>query len=584
MIGRPPAANHVYPRLACVGIALLLPGALASQEASHATSDNAEHPPSETNAPVAATAATSLTETDPASTVDAPDRQNADQREKPADIESNPDDVTWVEENDDGDTTQINPKRSTRKSEPSQKGPHYVLEKIVVKGNTKTLRQVIRRYIDLSVGDIFSADDERLQDARYRLLASGFFNDVQLTLARGSQRGQAILNVTVVERNTLVIQDVVLGFSEITPFYGSLDIAQRSLFGTGIEVSGAGVFSVDKQIGYRLRLLDHHFMGSDFSFHVEGVFAKARDFFGKDRVCVEGSNEAEEREDGQSCEANDYQKGVSYAVMNYRRAGGRLGTGYSLVGDLYFSLDYRFEFIAADVPRAGYHRSFGEYRPIEFGHLLFGHSALSSILFGIVRDTRDSITLPSKGQRTAFEVELSSGALGSDYDFAKFTLSHDVHFRLGRRHSLKLGLFAGFITGSSPFFNQFFVGDFSAFVPSRVLEMNFTHLQPNLLKKTMIGEMRYEDIAASINLEYSLPFYRGNGVVCGVNGFASLGIYFLTSKELLKYKPKGYSGAQLIPMDLTADIGIKVDTQIGMFVVSLANLLLLIPDQGTTER
>ena len=72
--------------------------------------------------------------------------------------------------------------------------------------------------------------------------------------------------------------------------------------------------------------------------------------------------------------------------------------------------------------------------------------------------------------------------------------------------------------------------------------------------------------------------------MCGVNGFVAAGVYFLTSKEHLKYDPKGYSGAQLIPMDVTMDIGIKVDTQIGLFVVSLANLLLLIPDQGATER
>jgi outer membrane protein assembly factor BamA len=343
------------------------------------------------------------------------------------------------------------------------------------------------------------------------------------------------------------------------------------------------VFSTDQQYGYRLRLRDDHFLNSDFSLHIEGLYGKARDFFGRNRVCVEGRNEAEATDDNE-CTGGDYQKSVRYAVMNYRRAGVRLGTGYTLLKDIYFSFDYRNEVIAADVPKAGYHLVFGEYRPIEFGHLLLGHSVLSSIVFGIRRDTRDSITLATEGTLTDFEVELSSEVLGSDYEFAKFTLAYDIYFPVGRGHSLKLGLFAGLIMGDTPFYNQFFVGDFSSFVPSRVLDLNFSHLQPNLLEKTMIKEMRYEDIAASINVEYSLPFYRGHKAVYGVNGFISIGLFFLTSREHIKVDPEGYSGAQLVPMDLTGDIGVKVDTEIGLFVVSFANLLRLIPGQGAAEE
>ena len=161
---------------------------------------------------------------------------------------------------------------------------------------------------------------------------------------------------------------------------------------------------------------------------------------------------------------------------------------------------------------------------------------------------------------------------------------YDIYFALGRAHTLRLGLFGGLIMGDTPFFNQFFVGDFSSFVPSRVLELNFSHLQPNVLQKTMISEMRYEDIAASINVEYSLPFYRGSGVVYGVNGFISLGLFVLTSSEHLKTDPPGYSGAQLIPMDLTADFGVRVDTKVGLFEIFFANLLQLIPGQGAAEE
>ncbi|MCP4680281.1 MAG: BamA/TamA family outer membrane protein, partial [Deltaproteobacteria bacterium] len=265
--------------------------------------------------------------------------------------------------------------------------------------------------------------------------------------------------------------------------------------------------------------------------------------------------------------------------MKYNRAGLRFGTGYNLLGDNFISIDYRFEVLEADVPAAGSHVSFGERQPIVFGHLLPGHSILSSLIFGVVRDTRDSFYLASEGSRTAFAVELATEIIGSNYDFSKFTLAHDVYFPFGRGHSIKLALFGGLIMGDAPFFDQFFVGDFSSFVPSRVLEMNFSHLQPNLLE-TSIAEMRYEDLSISIGIQYSLPFYRGHRFFYGVNGFIGLGMFFLSSREYMKMDPKGYEGYQVVPMDLTANLGIKVDTEVGLFVFSLANLFRLIPSVG----
>lgn len=444
------------------------------------------------------------------------------------------------------------------------RGPKYVLEKILLEGNRKTLDYVILRYIELQPGEVFRADDPRLEEARYRLLALGLFHDVELSLMRGSKRGQVILLVVVKERNTIVLQDSALGFSEISNFYMSLDVAERSFLGSGTTVSVAGVFSLDKQFGYRLRFSDDHFLNSDFGLHVEGLYADARDFFGKDNVQVEWSKNVE------------YQRNSEYAVMKYRRAGGHLGTSYAWLLDSFFTLDYRFEIINADVPKAGYHTSFGEVRPIEFGHLLYGRSVLSSVRFGLVYDTRDNVALVSTGTKASFEVEVSTEMIGSDYEFSKFTLSYDNYFPLVKGHSIKLGLFSGLIMGDSPFFNQFFVGDFSSFIPSRVLEMNFSHLQPSLLETT-IQEMRYEDLAGAINVEYSLPFYRGHGFLYGVNGFVGFGIYLLASREDFKVDPKGYEGYQVVPMDLTADIGVKFDTEFGLFVISLANLLRLIP-------
>jgi outer membrane protein assembly factor BamA len=440
------------------------------------------------------------------------------------------------------------------------KAPRYLLQKIIVRGNKKSLRRVVLSYVDLRPGEMFSADDPRLEMARYRLLASGYFERVSLSLKRGDRQGWAALVVRVKERNTIVIKDLMIGFSEITP-YASIGVAENSFLGTGILVSGSVVGARD-QFGYKITLADDHFLGSDVGLHIEGRYADAVDFFGHDNISV-----------------YEHSENRAYAEMKYKRAGMRVGTGYTLLLDFNFWIDYRLEFIRANVPPAGYHYSFGEWRPIEFGHLVQGNSVLSSLLFGVARDTRDHPLLPSMGSFSELAVEIGSEAFGSDYDFSKFTLTHDTYFPLGKGHSIRLALFAGLIMGDAPFYDQFFVGDFSSFVPARLLELNFSHLQPRLLD-TSVQEMRYEDLAGSLNLEYSIPFYRGAGMVYGVNGFIGVGLFALASGQDLRTDPQGYQGYEVVPMDVTANLGVRIDTRIGVFMVSLANLFRLIPTVG----
>jgi outer membrane protein insertion porin family len=469
-------------------------------------------------------------------------------------------DVAWIEESAETTPLLEQTLEISGVETDGPKAPRYLLQKIVVKGNKKTMRRVVMRYVDLRPGEVFSVDDPRLEMARYRLLASGYFTAVSLSLTRGDRLGWAVLVIRVKERNTIVIKDLMIGFSEITP-YGSIGVAENSFLGTGIQVSGSVVGARD-QFGYKLAIADDHFLGSDIGLHIEGRYASAVDFFGHERIRVATSSRTKE-----------------YAEMEYKRTGLRLGTGYTLLLDFNFWLDYRIEFIRADVPAAGSHFSFGERRPIEFGHLVPGNSALSSILFGVDRDTRDHPLLPSEGSFSELGVELSSEVLGSDYEFSKFTFTHDTYFPLGKGHSLRLGLFAGLIMGDAPFYNQFFVGDFSSFVPARLLELNFSHLQPRLLD-TSVQEMRYENLAGSLNLEYSIPFYRGQGMVYGVNGFVGFGVFAIASEEDLETDPQGYQGYEVVPMDLTANLGVKIDTRIGVFMISLANLFRLIPKIG----
>jgi outer membrane protein insertion porin family len=85
---------------------------------------------------------------------------------------------------------------------PGKVGLRYVLEGIEIRGNTTTLARVIHRFVPFRAGDTLDVDDKELVLTRFRLLGTGFFRDVQLSLRRGTKRGYVVLQVDVVERNT----------------------------------------------------------------------------------------------------------------------------------------------------------------------------------------------------------------------------------------------------------------------------------------------------------------------------------------------------------------------------------------------
>jgi hypothetical protein len=117
-----------------------------------------------------------------------------------------------------------------------------------VRGNTRTERRVVLRYLPFKPGGVFDVDDSEVELSRYRLLGTGFFRDVQFSLKKGSARGLVVLVVDVTERNTIVINDVSMGLAadgrrdgSVTRLsgYAGLDVAETNLAGTGITLGGA---------------------------------------------------------------------------------------------------------------------------------------------------------------------------------------------------------------------------------------------------------------------------------------------------------------------------------------------------------
>jgi outer membrane protein insertion porin family len=456
-------------------------------------------------------------------------------------------------------------------------GFKYVLEGIEVRGNVTTLGRVVLRYVPFRTGDVLDVDDREIELTRFRLLSTGFFRDVQLSLRRGTRRGAVILVVSVVERNTIVVEGLWLGISADVDSqggsrpltaYGGAKVTETNLAGTGTALGGA--FAVaDGQLALRARLADPQLLRTNWDAETELLYAAARDFFGNHDVLV-----------GQNDPTQTFQ---DFAVAQYKRFGGRLAAGHDLAVSSQIVFGYRLEKIdVAPLPIAASDHRGLDVEPIDY-MLIRGSSILSTVAATFAYDTRDEPFLPTRGQHVVTTVEASLTPLGSDYPYAKLALGASQWFPLSWGHVLEIEGFAGAIFGNAPLFERFYVGDLSDLLPDRVLELNFDRRPaPNFLG-TDIVEIRYGDYAAKINAEYRVPIYRGTRSIYGIDLFGSFGIYGLANPVDISNHARGYSGFSAVPIDLTFNAGLLIDTQAGGFAFGVSNLIGLIPVRGLQQ-
>ena len=449
----------------------------------------------------------------------------------------------------------------------------YTLEGVEVRGNTRTRSHVVLRYVPFKQGDIFDVDDPEVELSRYRLLGTGFFRDVQFSLRKGSTRGLVVLVIDVVERNTIVLNDVRMGISADADTkgnrrpltaYAGIDVAETNLLGTGITLGSAMAVAQD-QLALRVRFLDPAFLGSSWMTSGTLLYNDARDFFGNAHVI---------KEDPQGDSSSQS------AVVSYKRFGGSLGVGRDLSIATQFWLNYRLETLDASYPlEASQLRGF-RTEPIEFD-IVRGRSVLSTLRATLDYDTRDHPFLPTRGWHASVTAEVSLLPAASDYEYQRAEVQASRWWRLPwHDHVLRLELFAGAISGNAPFFEQYYVGDFSDFLPSRVLGVNFDRRPaPNFLG-TDIVEVRYGKYAFKLAGEYRIPLFRGHRSIYGIDFFGSAGIYGLAGTRDITSPPVGYSGLSQIPVDLTGNLGFRMDTSAGGFVFAFSNVLGFVPVRG----
>jgi outer membrane protein insertion porin family len=136
-------------------------------------------------------------------------------------------------------------------------GPRVYIERINIRGNTRTRDYVIRREFDISEGDAYN---KALVDrAERRLKNLDYFKTVKITQEPGSSPDRVILNVDLEEKSTGEFS-VSGGYSTSDGFLAEASVSERNLLGTGLYAK-VGVSWGQYSHGYNLSIVEPYLLG-----------------------------------------------------------------------------------------------------------------------------------------------------------------------------------------------------------------------------------------------------------------------------------------------------------------------------------
>ena len=265
-----------------------------------------------------------------------------------------------VDRNPDGQTVNITYNIS--------EGARAYVERIDIIGNSRTRDEVIRRELNIYEGDAFNRT--LIERGRRHLVALDFFEKIDFREQPGSAPDKIILVIDVSEKSTGSLT-FSLGYSSVETVVGSIEYAERNLFGMGYQqnISTSASF-VKQSLSYGFT--DPYFLGSNIS-------------AGFDLYANNANN----------------QSSSAYTSTQY---GGDIRTGFKL--DEYQSVN--FKYLVAYRYVSGVDTAVAPPAVIAEQ----GGTWKNALGLGYVYDTLDNPTLPTSGLRAQLNTELA-GLVGN---------------------------------------------------------------------------------------------------------------------------------------------------------------------------
>jgi outer membrane protein insertion porin family len=157
-----------------------------------------------------------------------------------------------------------------------QQGPRVYVERINIKGNTRTIDKVILRELQFAEGDAYST--AKIEESRRRLKNLGYFESSDISNTPGSQPDTTIVNVDVKEQPTGQVS-IGAGFSTYEGAIGDFGINESNFLGRGYGL-GANFELSQRQQQVDLNVSDPYFMDTKIATS-EDLFYTRTDYYGE---------------------------------------------------------------------------------------------------------------------------------------------------------------------------------------------------------------------------------------------------------------------------------------------------------------
>jgi len=142
-----------------------------------------------------------------------------------------------------------------------EKGEKVHVDRINISGNSKSRDKVVRREMRIDEGDLYSAT--AIKKSKQNIMNTGFFEEANLTTAKGSVADKLDINVDVKEKATGTFS-IGAGYSSLDGIVGQGSVQQSNFLGLGLKLTAAASIGARSRT-YNLGMTDPYFLDSKWT-------------------------------------------------------------------------------------------------------------------------------------------------------------------------------------------------------------------------------------------------------------------------------------------------------------------------------
>ena len=293
-------------------------------------------------------------------------------------------------------------------------GDLVYIQRITIKGNTRTRDNVIRRELKIAEGGIF--DSKALRTSTQRLQRLEFFEEVNIVPTPAMDPAKMDVTVNIKEKSTGQFS-IGAGYSSVDSFMLMGEISENNFLGRGDKLSFVANLSGTSN-RFNLGYTNPHLRDSKLSVGLD-LFNWFREY-------------------------DDYDKESKGGAVRFGYPLWEKWRGYGSYSYTDTTLSNVSEFASQIIIDS------------------MDINLTSAVKFGLVRDSRDRITGASEGSQNSITIKYAGGALGGDAEFTKLEAFTSWYFPLPWTTVFHFKLAGGQVweneTGKLPVYERFYLG------------------------------------------------------------------------------------------------------------------------------